>query len=56
VTILAAAGSGVPVYEYTPLQVKQAVAGSGRANYFFLITGHKISRWICEYFNMIINK
>lgn len=31
VTILAAAGSGVPVYEYTPLQVKQAVAGSGRA-------------------------
>ncbi len=31
VTVLAAAGSGVPVYEYTPLQVKQAVAGQGRA-------------------------
>ncbi len=31
VCILAAAGSGVPVFEYTPLQVKQAVAGQGRA-------------------------
>lgn len=31
VAVLAAAGSGVPVYEYTPLQVKQAVAGQGRA-------------------------
>jgi len=31
VTVLAAAQSGLPVFEYTPLQVKQAVAGFGRA-------------------------
>lgn len=31
VAILAAAKSGVEVFEYTPLQVKQAVAGYGRA-------------------------
>lgn len=31
VCILAAAGSGLPVYEYTPLQVKKAVTGFGRA-------------------------
>jgi Holliday junction DNA helicase RuvB len=31
-------------------------SGNKKAYYFFLITGHKISRWICEYFNMIINK
>lgn len=31
VILLAAFQSGVPVYEYTPLQVKQAVAGYGRA-------------------------
>ncbi|MCL6634287.1 MAG: crossover junction endodeoxyribonuclease RuvC [Peptococcaceae bacterium] len=31
VAMLAAAGSGLPVFEYTPLQVKQAVAGFGRA-------------------------
>ncbi|MGN0642390.1 MAG: crossover junction endodeoxyribonuclease RuvC [Huintestinicola sp.] len=31
VTILAAVQSGVPVYEYTPLQVKQSVVGYGRA-------------------------
>lgn len=31
VILLAAYQSGVPVYEYTPLQVKQAVAGYGRA-------------------------
>ena len=31
VAILSAAKSGVPVYEYTPLQVKQAVVGYGRA-------------------------
>lgn len=29
--MLAAAGSGLSVYEYTPLQVKQAVTGQGRA-------------------------
>ena len=32
VIILAAAQAGVPVYEYTPLQVKQAVVGYGRAD------------------------
>ncbi len=31
VAILAAANQGIPVYEYTPLQVKQAVVGYGRA-------------------------
>lgn len=31
VAMLAAVQSGVEVYEYTPLQVKQAVAGNGRA-------------------------
>ncbi len=32
VVLLAAAQCGLPVYEYTPLQVKQAVAGYGRAD------------------------
>ncbi len=32
VAMLAAAIQGLPVYEYTPLQVKQAVAGYGRAD------------------------
>ena len=31
VIILAAAQCGIPVYEYTPLQVKQSVVGYGRA-------------------------
>ena len=31
VILLAAARAGVPVYEYTPLQVKQSVVGYGRA-------------------------
>lgn len=31
VAVLAAASMEVPVYEYTPLQVKQAVVGYGRA-------------------------
>ncbi len=31
VVLLAAAQAGIPVYEYTPLQVKQAVVGYGRA-------------------------
>lgn len=31
VIVLAAAQSGIPLFEYTPLQVKQAVAGYGRA-------------------------
>ncbi len=31
VTVLAAANAGVPVFEYTPLQVKQSVVGYGRA-------------------------
>lgn len=31
VILLAAANAGVPIYEYTPLQVKQAVVGYGRA-------------------------
>lgn len=31
VAMLAAVQSGLPVFEYTPLQVKQAVAGNGRA-------------------------
>ncbi len=32
VIILAAVKNGVPVYEYTPLQVKQALTGYGRAS------------------------
>ncbi len=31
VTVLAAAQKGIPIYEYTPLQVKVAVTGYGRA-------------------------
>jgi len=31
VAMLAASNSGLPVFEYTPLQVKQAVTGFGRA-------------------------
>ena len=31
VLILAIAEMGIPVYEYTPLQIKQAVVGNGRA-------------------------
>lgn len=31
IALLSAARAGVPVYEYTPLQVKQAVVGYGRA-------------------------
>ncbi|MFZ5596172.1 MAG: crossover junction endodeoxyribonuclease RuvC [Bacillota bacterium] len=31
VAMLAAVQAGVPVFEYTPLQVKQAVVGNGRA-------------------------
>lgn len=31
VAMLAASNSGMPVFEYTPLQVKQAVTGFGRA-------------------------
>lgn len=31
VALLTAAHAGVPVYEYTPLQVKQAIVGYGRA-------------------------
>lgn len=31
VAMLAAANSGLPVYEYTPLQIKQALVGFGRA-------------------------
>lgn len=31
VILLSAAGSGMPAYEYTPLQVKQAVTGYGKA-------------------------
>jgi crossover junction endodeoxyribonuclease RuvC len=32
VALLASAQNGIPVYEYTPLQVKQAVVGYGRAD------------------------
>ncbi|MBO8128692.1 MAG: crossover junction endodeoxyribonuclease RuvC [Peptococcaceae bacterium] len=32
VSLLAAAQAGVQVFEYTPLQVKQSVTGSGRAD------------------------
>lgn len=31
VTLLAATNMGIPIYEYTPLQVKQSVVGYGRA-------------------------
>lgn len=31
IVLLAAAEQGIPVYEYTPLQVKQAVVGYGKA-------------------------
>lgn len=32
IVLLAAAQAGIPVYEYTPLQVKQAVVGYGKAD------------------------
>jgi len=32
VVLLAGARRGIPIYEYTPLQVKQAVAGYGKAD------------------------
>ncbi len=32
IVLLAAAEQGIPVYEYTPLQVKQAVVGYGKAD------------------------
>lgn len=32
VLVVAAARRGIPVYEYTPLQIKQAVTGYGRAD------------------------
>ena len=32
VLLLAAEISGIPIYEYTPLQIKQAVTGYGRAD------------------------
>ena len=32
VLLLACSAAGVPIYEYTPLQIKQAVAGYGRAD------------------------
>lgn len=32
VAILAVAAQGLPIYEYTPLQIKQAVVGYGRAD------------------------
>ncbi len=32
VILLSAENAGVPLYEYTPLQIKQAVAGYGRAD------------------------
>ena len=32
ILILAALNAGIPVFEYTPLQVKQAVTGYGRAD------------------------
>lgn len=32
VILLAGQESGIPMFEYTPLQVKQAIAGYGRAN------------------------
>ncbi len=32
VLLLCAENNGIPVYEYTPLQVKQAVTGYGKAN------------------------
>ncbi|GHV45070.1 crossover junction endodeoxyribonuclease RuvC [Clostridia bacterium] len=32
VLVLAAANAGLPVFEYTPLQIKQAVVGYGRAD------------------------
>ncbi|MFT9494040.1 crossover junction endodeoxyribonuclease RuvC [Anaerosolibacter sp.] len=32
VAILAAANNGIPIFEYTPLQVKQGVVGYGRAD------------------------
>lgn len=32
VLVVSAANKGIPIYEYTPLQIKQAVAGYGRAD------------------------
>lgn len=38
VIVHAIADSGVPIYEYTPIQVKSAVTGNGRANKDAVIT------------------
>ena len=38
VILLAGAQAGIPIYEYTPLQVKQAVVGYGRAEKKQVIT------------------
>ena len=32
IILLTAANAGLPVYGYTPIQVKQAITGTGRAN------------------------
>jgi len=32
VALLACCNSGLPIYEYTPLQIKNAISGSGRAD------------------------
>lgn len=32
VLVVSAANKGIPIYEYTPLQIKQSVAGYGRAD------------------------
>ncbi len=46
VALLAAAESGLLVYEYTPLQVKQAVTGYGRA------TKEQIQQMVCMLLNL----
>lgn len=44
--ILACANSGLPIYEYTPLQIKQALAGYGRAD------KHQIQQIVKSILNM----
>jgi len=48
VIMLAAAQRGIEIYEYTPLQVKQAVVGYGRAE------KHQVQEMVKNILNLIL--
>ena len=52
VILLCAARKGIPIYEYTPLQVKQAVVGYGRAEkkqVISMVTMKSLLKWLEKY-------